>query len=251
MLRSQDKTLLIALLTLFAAGIVKGAIGSGVPVLVVPVLTMLYDVKLAIAVLVAPNLFSNMLQVWQYRRHLLPLRFLAAFSVAGALGIILGTWGLVALSPEILSLGVAGAIILYLIIKLTRRRLALPYATATRIVIPVGLLGGVLQGAAGMSAPASITFLNAMQLERPVFIGSISVFFVSITCVQIPALLSAGILTPQLSLYSVIALTIILIGMPLGAQLGKRLPHRWFDNLIMLLLAGIATKIIIDASLAT
>ncbi|BBM05906.1 hypothetical protein HAALTHF_38880n [Vreelandella aquamarina] len=49
--------MIIALLTFVIAGIIKGAIGSGVPVVVVPVLTMLYDVKLAIAVLVAPNLF--------------------------------------------------------------------------------------------------------------------------------------------------------------------------------------------------
>lgn len=241
--------MLIALLTLLAAGIIKGAIGSGVPVLVVPVFTMLYDVKLAIAVLVVPNLLSNLLQVWQYRRHLLPIRFLAAFSIAGALGIILGTWGLVVLSPKLLSLGVAGAIVLYLIIKLTRRRLVLSYALASRIVIPVGLLGGILQGAAGMSAPASITFLNAMKLERPVFIGSISVFFVALTCVQIPALLKADILTMQRSLYSVIALGIILMAMPLGAYLGNRMPHRWFDNLIMLLLTGIALKIIIDTLL--
>ncbi len=81
--------LLIAFIALLVAGIVKGAIGSGVPVIVVPILTMLYDVQLAIALLVAPNLFSNALQVWQYRRHLLPLRFLAAFSIAGGLGIVL------------------------------------------------------------------------------------------------------------------------------------------------------------------
>ncbi|PRY65675.1 hypothetical protein B0H98_102203 [Vreelandella songnenensis] len=238
--------MLIALLTLLAAGIVKGAIGSGVPVLVVPVLTMLYDVKLAIALLVAPNLFTNMVQIWQFRRHLLPLRFLVAFSLAGAIGILVGTWGLVVLSPELLSMGVAGAIILYLLIKLTNRQFALSYSAASRIVIPAGLLGGVLQGAAGMSAPASITFLNAMRLERPVFIGSISVFFTSITIVQIPALLSAGILTLERSLYSVAALLIILLTMPLGTQLGKRLPHQWFDNLIMLLLGGIAIKIVAD-----
>ena len=237
--------MIIALLTLIAAGIIKGAIGSGVPVIVVPVLTMLYDVKLAIAVLIAPNLFSNVLQVWQYRHHLLPLRFLAAFSLSGGLGIVLGTWGLVVLSPTLLSLGVAASIVLYLVIKIARRTLALPFATANRIVLPVGLLAGVLQGA----APASVTFLNAMQLERRVFIGSISVFFVAITCVQIPALLSAEILTLERTLYSFIALFVILAAMPIGAQLGKRLPHRWFDNLIMLLLTGIAVKIIVDAAL--
>ncbi|MGQ7263031.1 sulfite exporter TauE/SafE family protein [Vreelandella sp. V005] len=242
--------MLIAFITLLAAGIVKGAIGSGVPVIVVPVLTMLYDVQLAIAVLVAPNLISNALQVWQYRRHLLPLRFLAAFSLAGGLGIVLGTWGLVVLSTEILSLVVASAIVLYLIIKMLKRRVALPFNIAARLVIPVGLLAGILQGAAGMSAPASVTFLNAMQLERRVYIGSISVFFVAITCVQIPALLSAGILTAERFLFSVIALVAIVAAMPLGAHLGKRLPHRWFDNLIMLLLAGIACKIFIDTLMA-
>lgn len=241
--------MIIALFTLIAAGIVKGAIGSGVPVIVVPVLTMLYDVKLAIAVLIAPNLLSNALQVWQYRHHLLPLRFLAAFSIAGGLGIILGTWGLVVLSPTLLSLGVAAAIVLYLALKLANRKVVLPFATAERIVLPVGLLAGVLQGAAGMSAPASVTFLNAMQLERRVFMGSISVFFVAITCVQVPALMSADILTLERTFYSVIALLIILAAMPIGAQLGKRLPHRWFDNLIMLLLAGIAVNIIVDAVL--
>ncbi|TMU20189.1 sulfite exporter TauE/SafE family protein [Halomonas sp. ATBC28] len=242
--------MLIAFIALLVAGIVKGAIGSGVPVIVVPILTMLYDVQLAIALLVAPNLFSNALQVWQYRRHLLPLRFLAAFSIAGGLGIVLGTWGLVVLSPEILSLGVAGVIVLYLIIKVMKRRIALPFNIAARLVIPIGLLAGVLQGAAGMSAPASVTFLNAMQLKRSVFIGSISVFFVAITSVQIPALLNAGILTLERFLFSILALVVILAAMPLGARLGKRLPHRWFDNLVMLLLASIAGKIFIDTLMA-
>jgi uncharacterized membrane protein YfcA len=243
--------MLIAFITLLIAGVVKGAIGSGVPVIVVPILTMLYDVQLAIAVLIAPNLFSNALQVWQYRSSLLPLRFLAAFSISGGLGIVLGTWGLVVLSPQILSLGVASAIVLYLAIKLTKRHFALPLHTATRIVIPVGLLAGVLQGATGMSAPASVTFLNAMQLERRVYIGSISIFFVAITSVQIPALLSTGILTWERSLFSVLALLVILATMPLGASLGKRLPHRWFDNLIMLLLAAIAGKIFVDTLFGT
>lgn len=242
--------MIIALLTFAIAGIIKGAIGSGVPVVVVPVLTMLYDVKLAIAVLVAPNLFSNALQVWQYRQHLLPLRFLLSFAVAGGAGIVLGTWGLVVLSPTLLSLGVAAAILLYLIIKLAKRTATLPFTVAKRIVLPVGLLAGVLQGAAGMSAPASVTFLNAMRLERPVFIGSISVFFVAITLVQIPALLSAGILTWERSLYSLAALLVILAAMPLGARLGKRLPHRWFDRLIMCLLATIAIKIVVYALMA-
>nr|WP_264477795.1 sulfite exporter TauE/SafE family protein [Halomonas malpeensis] len=228
------------------AGIVKGAIGSGVPVIVVPVFTMLYNVQTAIAVLLASNLFSNLIQVWQNRRHLLPLRFLAAFSLAGCAGILVGTWGLVALSHDLLSLGVAGAIVLYLVIKLLKRKMAMPMDVARRLVLPVGFVAGILQGAAGMSAPASITFLNAMRLERRVYIGSISVFFGAVTVVQAPALLVTNILTLELAAYSMAAFVVIALAMPLGAALGKRLPYVWFDNLIMLLLAGIAVKIITE-----
>ncbi|MCP1327206.1 sulfite exporter TauE/SafE family protein, partial [Halomonas sp. 707D4] len=138
----------IAIITLLIAGIVKGAIGSGVPVIVVPVFTMLYNVQTAIAVLLASNLFSNLIQVWQNRRHLLPLRFLAAFSLAGCAGIVVGTWGLVALSHDLLSLGVAGAIVLYLAIKLLKRKMAMPMDVARRLVLPVGFVAGILQGAA-------------------------------------------------------------------------------------------------------
>ncbi|WP_447896102.1 sulfite exporter TauE/SafE family protein [Vreelandella sp. GE22] len=238
--------MIIALFTLLIAGVVKGAIGSGVPVIVVPVFTMLYNVQTAIALLVASNLFSNALQAWQHRRHLLPIRFLMVFSLAGCAGIVLGTWGLVALSHDTLSLGVAGAIVLYLVIKLLRGKMALSMAMADRLVLPVGLVGGILQGAAGMSAPASITFLNAMRLERRAFIGSISVFFCAITLAQIPALLATGILTLELGAYSLAAFAVIALGMPLGAALGKRLPFEWFDKLIMLLLAGIAVKILTE-----
>ncbi|MCP1328612.1 sulfite exporter TauE/SafE family protein, partial [Halomonas sp. 707D4] len=72
------------------------------------------------------------------------------------------------------------------------------------------------------------------------------VFFGAVTVVQAPALLVTNILTPELAAYSVAAFVVIALAMPLGAALGKRLPYVWFDNLIMLLLAGIAVKIITE-----
>ncbi|MDR5861803.1 sulfite exporter TauE/SafE family protein [Halomonas campisalis] len=219
--------MLIAILTLAVAGIIKGAIGAGVPVIVVPVLTMLYDVQIAIAVLLAPNLISNAWQVWHYRRHLLPADFLLAFSLSGGLGVAVGTWALVVIDKETLSVVVAGCILLYLAVRLLQGTRALPYAIARRLVLPLGGLGGVLQGAAGMSAPVSVSFLNAMQLDRRVYIGSISTFFTAITVVQIPAMLTAGLLTWPLAGASVVALGVIAAGMPLGARLGRQLSRHW------------------------
>ncbi|SDM45669.1 hypothetical protein SAMN05192555_11387 [Franzmannia pantelleriensis] len=243
--------ILLSILTLVLAGFVKGAIGSGVPLIVVPIFTVLYDIQTAIVVLLVPNLLSNMLQVWRYRRHLLPLRFLAGFAASGGVGVLLGTWALVSINEKLLSITVAVTMLAYLGVRVLRRDAELGRALANRLVIPAGLCGGVLQGAVGMSAPVSVAFLNFMRLERRVFIGSISTFFAAITVVQLPALLSVGLVTWPLAMASVAAFLVIWLAMPLGGRLGNYLDRDVFDKVIMALLFIIAMRILLDALISS
>ena len=96
-------------------------------------------------------------------------------------------------------------------------------------------------------AGVSITFLNAMKPDRAVFVATISLFFLAMTLVQIPAMAWYGLLTPTLALGSAAALVPLLAAMPLGAVLAKRLPKEVFDKAILLLLAGVACKLLWDA----
>ncbi|WP_425070335.1 TSUP family transporter [Sagittula sp. S175] len=93
----------------------------------------------------------------------------------------------------------------------------------------------------------SITFLNAMKPDRAVFVATISLFFLAMTLVQIPAMAWYGLLTPTLALGSAAALVPLLAAMPLGAVLAKRLPKEVFDKAILLLLADVACKLLWDA----
>ncbi|WP_302140368.1 sulfite exporter TauE/SafE family protein [Halomonas alkalicola] len=243
--------LILSILTLAFAGIVKGAIGSGVPLIVIPILTMAYDIQTAIVVLLLPNLLNNAWQTWHYRRHLLPTRFLVYFALSGGIGVALGTWALVRIDEATLSIAVALTILCYLTLRLSKRKAYLKHSLAERLVFPVGLCGGVLQGAVGMSGPISVAFLNFMRLERRAFIGSISTFFTAITVVQLPALMSLGIVTWPLAMSSAGALLIISAAMPLGGRLGQRLSLEWFDKVVMLMLFAVAIKIIAEELLLT
>jgi uncharacterized membrane protein YfcA len=91
-----------------------------------------------------------------------------------------------------------------------------------------------------------VTFLNALQLDRRVFIGTIAVFFTALTVMQIPALAITGILTPERALISIVALTTVLGFMPLGAFLAKRFSRRFFDLVTLGLLVVLASKIFLD-----
>ncbi|MDF0603489.1 sulfite exporter TauE/SafE family protein [Psychromarinibacter sp. C21-152] len=234
----------LILLALALGGLIKGAVGAGAPVVAVPVLVLLFDVQLAVAVMVIPNVFSNVLQGWQYRDKALPPRFTWGYAITGAVGVAVGTWVLATVPPRFLLLAVAAAVFGFIGFRIVRPHAVLSYRVAEIIVWPVGVAAGVLQGATGISAPISITFLNAMGLKRETFIGTISVFFLVISVVQIPVLWVYGLLDWQRTLYGIAAIAPLMGFMPVGNFLASKLPPKLFDRVILALLAVIAVRMI-------
>jgi len=239
--------LVLIFLSLLAGGVLKGATGAGAPILAVPAVAAIYNVQFAIVVMLVPNLFTNISQAWRYREHRLSRTFNLRFVGGGALGTVAGTFLLTTLNADTLSLIVGLAVAGYVLLRLLRSDWVLGSALATRIALPMGILSGVLQGAAGLSAPVSISFLNALRLERLVFMSTVSLLFVTFVLVQFPLLGWAGIITPTGLLVSCLAMIPIFAGMPLGAFLARRLSRPVFDKAIMLLLACLSAKMLFDS----
>jgi len=238
--------LAIAFFCLAAGGVLKGATGAGAPVLAVPALAMMFDVRVAVVTMLVPNLLTNVWQAWQFRRDRLPNRFVVAFALAGAAGVIGGTVMLAAFSPRMLLLIVAIAVLLYIGARLARPDLLLGRELATRLAIPAGAVAGLLQGSGGLSAPVSLTFLNAMGLTRTHFISTVSIFFAVMTAAQVPMMGALGLLSWQGLALSFLAMFPILAFMPVGAALAKRFSKEAFDRAILALLTVLAVKLIYD-----
>lgn len=238
--------LLIAGLAFAAGGILKGATGAGAPVLIVPILAVFYGVQAAVALFTVSNLISNFWQGWQYRTARLPGRFVGPLVVGGAAGAGIGSYMLASLSPDLLMVIIGGVVVIYIVFRLTHPGWTLAYHRAAPLAGPVGVLAGMMQGASGISAPVSLTYLSAMRLERPQFIATISVFFFSMAAVQIPMLFHYGILTPQRFGLSALAMLPMVAAMPVGGWLARHVSREVFDRLILALLAVIAVKLFHD-----
>jgi uncharacterized membrane protein YfcA len=228
-------------------GIMKGATGLGMPLFAVPATAAFFDVPFAIAMLMVPVLVTNLWQVWQYRGHAAGLNYLPRLVVFAVVGILIGTWLLTTLPTGYLSLALGISTILYILLRLARPDLAIGPAAARRWAPAVGVVAGVLQGATGVSAPVSVTFASGMRLSRPQFVLTVSTLFLAFALTQLPALSLAGVLTWQRALYSTLALLPVLIGMPIGGWLTKRMSMPAFDRLILIVLGGIAIKLLWDA----
>ena len=86
----SSSDILLALIGLGLGGILKGATGAGAPVIGVPVLAVIFNVPMAVAIFTVPNLLTNLWQGWQFRKHQISRRFTLIFAGAGALGAGIG-----------------------------------------------------------------------------------------------------------------------------------------------------------------
>ena len=241
----SDPLIITAILLAFSlGGILKGATGAGAPIITIPVIAAFYDVRIAVIIMVVPNLLTNIGQLYQFRKTILPKFFTLSFALGGGIGAFLGTILLVSLSLKILTLSVAFIVIIYILLKLIVPSWKLTYKKAERLVFLMGTGGGVLQGTAGLSAPISITFLNSMKLERNQFIPTISVYFGVMSIFQMPTLYYYDFLNLEIILVSCVSTLVLLLFMPFGSLIAKSVSKESFDKITLVLLAFIAFRII-------
>src|SRR5687768_2237790 len=141
--------LVVVALCLAAGGLIKGATGAGAPILAVPALAAFFDVRFAVVVMLAPNIFTNLWQALRFRYALPERGFMLRLLAGGILGVAAGTLVLTSLPSDALSLVVAAAVVGYVVLRLARPHWQLDAALARRLAAPAGVAAGVLQGAGG------------------------------------------------------------------------------------------------------
>ena len=228
-------------------GILKGATGAGAPIIAVPVLALLYDVPTAVVIFAVPNLVPNVWQFWKHRNDKLPAPLSWRFALAGGLGMVPGTLMLAYLPGQVLMLMVAFAVVVYIGFRLARPGWVLSKSVGNWLSIPAGFVGGVLQGSSGLSAPVSITFLNAMKPERTQFIATIALYFAALGLIQMPQLVFYGLMDWTRFFQSCLALIPLMAFMPVGAFIARHISKEIFDRIILMLLSLIAARLIFQA----
>ncbi|OJI95148.1 hypothetical protein LY10_04121 [Planktotalea frisia] len=115
---SDPYAIIIIFAALFCGGTLKGALGMGSPVVAVPVMASFVDVRLAVVVMVVPNLITNIAQIRTYKsarmQGTFSMRFALCalrFALAGAFGAGVGSFALVLFSATVLKIIVACAVL--------------------------------------------------------------------------------------------------------------------------------------------
>lgn len=223
----------------------KGVTGIGGPIIAIPVLAAFMGVEYAVAVITIPALAANAWMMWVHRESASSVRqYLIPLLVAGAVGVVFGAWILVTANEDVLALALALFVIVYIIWYSTHTEFKLSEKHATRLTIPVGLVGGGLQGATGISAPVIATFVHSLRLPRAGFIFAITVPFTVLGMVQVISMAALGVYTTDRLFAALLAIIPVAFVLPIAMRLSSKLSQRTFENVVLVLLGVTAARLI-------
>ena len=230
MLTDFVPTLLAASAAAFALAALSAVAGFGGGVLLLPVFTALFGLRVAVPMLTLTQLSSNASRAWLNRRELRwPLIgwfALGAVPCAVAGGILLTHAPLAALQRL---LGVF--LIAVVVWRRFNRRTRKPADPAFAVVGAASGLGSALLGSVG---PLTAPFFLAYGLTRAAYIGTEAASALTMHLTKIATYGAGDLLTRQVLLYGVALTPATLLGAWTGKQIVGRISDRVFVLLVEL-----------------
>jgi uncharacterized membrane protein YfcA len=220
---------LVALIlgTFFLAGVVKGVVGFGLPVVALALLANTIGLKVGIALITVPGIVMNIWQAaagGQFRAivaRIWPLLVLACAFIWVGVSILADADG--RLVSGLLGLLLA----LYAGYSLARTQITPPRAWEPWLMPLIGALSGIAYGLTGSLMVPGVVYLQALGLDRNTLVQALGITFLLTTSVLALSLSGHNLLNAELGLLS--AATLIPAG--LGMLAGQRFRHRLSEEL--------------------
>jgi uncharacterized membrane protein YfcA len=223
------------------AGLVKGVVGLGLPIVAIGLLAIVIPPAEAAAILIVPSLATN---VWQmmagpYLRSL--VRRLWPTMMGVAIGALAGTGWLTDAEPRLARALLGLALVNYAASGLWSLRPTVT-AAAERWVGPIiGTATGLVTAATGVFAIPAAPYLQAIGLEKDELVQALGLSFTVSTAALAVNLALSSALSLSIGSAVVIALVAAFAGMGLGQAVRARLRPATFRVafLVGLLMLGV------------
>ena len=224
-------TLTLIAVAFFLAGLVKGTIGLGLPVVVTAVLAATVGLKTAVALLVLPGFLTNIWQGLVGGRFVAIVKRLWPMLLCSVFGIWAGVKVLAVADGRLLA-GVLGVVLVsYATMSLVRAEMPPPGRNEVWLAPPVGLIAGFFFGLMGSYMVPGVLYLQSLRLGRDTFVQSLGITFCVISLVLGVVLTRERVMTGDLWVLSAAALLPTVLGMVVGQRVRRHLDEARFRRL--------------------
>lgn len=223
---------LIAAVVLLAAYLVRGIAGFGSGLIAVPLLAMMFPVKIVVPIVVLFDYIGSASQgirnrdkiAWREELVLIPFAFV---------GIALGLTLLQSLASTTLRQALGTFVIVYAVYQI----LPLPALRGSRLfAVPSGLLGGAIGTLFGTGGPFYVIYFGLRALDKDVFRATFAANFLIDGAIRLAAFASFGFFAGQVPWAILAGLPLVAAGLWLGGHVHSSLSTTTYARIISVLL---------------
>jgi len=224
---------LVTALAFIIAGTAKGAIGIGLPPIVIGIMSFAVPLESTIAMMVVPSMVTN---VWQaiyggnFLRLLVRFRTMAVTSVAALIfvAVVFGQLG----SPKAVA-WVGVILVVYAGLALTAWRPAVSRATERWANPLIGVASGAAAGITGVAAVPFLPYMQSLDMNRHELVQALGIMFLFITGMLAVSLALHGAYDLANSVAGVAAVAPTMVGVWLGQHARRRLSAETFRKIFI------------------
>ena len=232
-----DSGLLFTVLCIFLfAGIVKGILGFGLPIITMSLLPFVIPVEMAIALSAVVQPATNIFQLISSGGIKKAVEF--SWPVLATLipGVSMGAWYLTSLDSNSLLLLIGFTITTYALFDLLGYKISIPLNKKVPAGLGFGLVAGIFGALTALNGWAFIMYLVGLNVERNVFRSTIALLFLVSGLLISSSFWLLGWLTGKVLVLGAVALLAAFPGMTIGNRIGERMSGTLFRKLILVAL---------------
>ena len=235
-----DARLIAIICAVFVGGFLRGFVGFGAALVMVPVLTLAAGPHLAVAIssLVGlPTVVQLLPEAVRYaeRRIVLPVASAIFLAAPG------GAWLLMVVDPAIMKIVIS--VLVVLMVVLLAQGWTLKGKASLGTLLVAGVAGGLLQGSSGMGGPPVVAVALARPGDAHQQRGNVLALMTAVALSSVLPLTLYGLFTAKALAMGVLLIPINILATALGSRAFARGGSRHYRNaaLVTLALIGVTT----------
>lgn len=229
--------ILLAAAAVFIGGFLRGFVGFGGALVIIPVLALIFTPKLAVvmhAIMEIPGIVQLLPTAIRHcaKRTVLPM------IMALVIGTPLGVYALSTVEPETMRIVISVLVLAMVAMLAWNTRFA--FAAGMRVTAIGGIVGGVIQGAAGIGGPPIVALLMSRGDDADTTRGNVVVMMSSLVIAALPLLWIYGLISARSLVLGGLAAPIYLLATYLGSRYFRTGGSRFYRLVALIILAATA-----------
>lgn len=235
-----DERFALVVLAVALAGFLRGFIGFGAALVSVPVISMVFDPRLAVPIVTLMGLPSVVQLLPDAIRHS-EWPIVMPISLAIFVGTPIGTFVLVSIDPGVMKIVISALVVL--MIAFLAMGWELKQRVHASILLFAGAIGGLIQGAAGIGGPPVVAVALSRSGTPERQRGNVLAVMTAIALSSLPPLYYYGLITAQAIVIGVLLFPIYSLFSWIGSRHFGRGGRLYFRRaaLVALAIIGLAT----------